>query len=290
MLLIERKIKLKNNRILSFAQYGNERGRPVVVFHGNPGSRLIFNTNETLLNDADIRLIVPDRPGYGGSEYYHIRCLMDYPDDIGQLLGSLGIERYACLGVSAGGPYALAVGSLFPERVEKITVVSGISPVNRDGAYEGMEKIWRFSFKISKVFPYFLLRLFIYFQTRQFLNNTEKGVDAYGDLLSDGDREILKRPEVRQWFVNTYKEAIAQGVKGWTKEAKILVSDWGFDLEHIKVNTNLWYFEDDTVVPVQMGEYLAERIPNAKLNIHPKGGHMAFIDNWMEIYENAVLK
>ncbi len=56
---------------------------------------------------TDIRLIGIDRPGMGRSQFQKRRCLLDWPDDVMELADYLGIERFAVLGVSGGGPYAL---------------------------------------------------------------------------------------------------------------------------------------------------------------------------------------
>ncbi len=97
-------LTLRDGRTLGYAEYGDPRGTPVFLCHGTPGSRLDRHPDETIATSLGVRLIVPDRPGYGLSSFQTGRSLLDWPADLDQLADSLGIGRFAVVGVSGGDP------------------------------------------------------------------------------------------------------------------------------------------------------------------------------------------
>src|SRR5690606_7341419 len=96
------------------------------------------------------RVITPDRPGYGLSDYLPGRRLVDFPDDVAQLADALGLERFAVFGVSAGGPYAAACAWKLPQRVTGAAVVSGPAPFDREDAYEGLDAAYTAMFRAAR--------------------------------------------------------------------------------------------------------------------------------------------
>lgn len=65
----------------------------------------------------DVRLIAPDRPGYGRTDFVDsVTTLENGPKDVVALADSLRLDRFAVLGACGGGPYALASAGRIPER------------------------------------------------------------------------------------------------------------------------------------------------------------------------------
>src|SRR5512147_1031413 len=98
-------LTLKDGRTLGYAEFGEPTGTPVIGFHGMPGSRLMMQTLEKAAQINSVRLIAPDRPGYGLSQANPHGTLLGYVDDVVQLVDALQLDRFAVLGVSGGGPY-----------------------------------------------------------------------------------------------------------------------------------------------------------------------------------------
>jgi hypothetical protein len=101
-------LELAGGRRLAYAEYGSAEGRPVILFHGLPGSRLSWGYPPREPIPQGLRVIAPDRPGYGLSDPNPGRSLLDWADDMVQLADALKIARLAIVGVSGGGPGALA--------------------------------------------------------------------------------------------------------------------------------------------------------------------------------------
>jgi len=96
---------LKDGRNLGYIEYGNPKGIPIFLFHGTPGSR-IFGLEEPLIQQENLRIFTPERPGYGLSDPLNGRTIERYPDDIAELANHLEIEKFHVAGMSGGGPYA----------------------------------------------------------------------------------------------------------------------------------------------------------------------------------------
>lgn len=142
-------IKLPDGRRLAYAEYGDANGRAVFLFHGLPGSRLSWGLLPGDPIPAGLRIIAPDRPGYGRSDSKPHRTLLDWAEDVEQLADGLGIAEFAIVGVSGGGPGALACAWKIPNRVTSVGIVSSPAPTDAPGVFEGMSKTNRFFIKLA---------------------------------------------------------------------------------------------------------------------------------------------
>lgn len=103
---------LSDGRTLSFATGGDPSGRPVIVHHGTPGSRLFGALLAAPATEAGVRILVPDRPGYGRSSPPLAGWTWrNWPDDLAELLDAESIDRAGIVGFSGGGPFALAAAN-----------------------------------------------------------------------------------------------------------------------------------------------------------------------------------
>src|SRR5262249_15001023 len=120
---------LPDGRRLSYAEFGDFRGLPVLAIHGTPGSRFMFGLTDQAARERGLRVIAPDRPGYGHSEYRRNASLMRAAEDFISLADALQLKRLAVIGVSGGGPHAIATVSGMPDRVALLALVSPVGPV-----------------------------------------------------------------------------------------------------------------------------------------------------------------
>jgi len=120
---------LADGRRLAYARYGLAGGRPLFYLHGLPGSRYECQLIDTPARNAGIAVIAPDRPGYGLTEPRQDRSLCAWTDDVASLADQLGIDRFSVVGVSGGGPCALACAHQMPERVTALGLVASLGPV-----------------------------------------------------------------------------------------------------------------------------------------------------------------
>ncbi len=82
-------LKLRDGRQLSYEYYGDPNGMCLFGFHGSPGAAHNFAPLDEAATSLGVRLIAPDRPGYGGSTWDPDRKLLDWPEDIKELAADM---------------------------------------------------------------------------------------------------------------------------------------------------------------------------------------------------------
>jgi len=275
-------LSLRDGRRLGYAEYGKPDGEPGFYFHGHPGSRLEAQFADKAAVDAGVRIIAPDRPGYGLSDFQPHRTILDWPRDIEEAADLLGLDRFTVLGASGGGPYALACAHEIPERITRAGVVSGVGPYDAPGATQGMRWQNRIGFQLGARFPA-LARLIMWSMERQVRRRPERTLDAIAQAMSSVDAEVVRRPGVREVLAADIAEAFRQGSRGAALDVVLLGRPWGFRLDGIKPVVLLWQGEADVLVPPAMGRHLAAQIPNCHATFFPGEGHLLVVDHMSEI-------
>ena len=269
-------ITLRDGRTLAWAEYGASDGVPVLLFHGTPGSRL---DHDAFDRPTRIRLIVPDRPGFGMSDPQPGRRLVEWPDDVAQLADALGLGRFHVAGISGGGPYALVCAALMPDRVLGAAVICGVGPLEIPELREGMNEQNVMMDELARSNPAAVLEI---------CDGIAQVVKADVSAFIDGglesmvpiDRETVAIPEVRAMFATSVVEALRQGGVGFADDMVTHASPWGFDPATIAVPVHLVHGALDRNVPVSNAEYLARVIPGAKLRVLPDQAHMSIAIHW----------
>ena len=113
----DQSILLPDGRRLGYAEYGALGGRPVLFFHGAPGSRHIHADMADVVTRRGIRLIAVERPGYGLSDPQPGRSMLDWPGDVAVLADTLGIAQFSIIGVQAE-PIVRRFLTKIPQRYE----------------------------------------------------------------------------------------------------------------------------------------------------------------------------
>lgn len=126
---LEGSVAVLNARRLSFAEYGVPRGNAVIWMHGTPGARrqIPFEAR-AYAHENDIRIIGIDRPGIGSSTPHLYDNVYEWTADLERLMEVLAIDKAHIIGLSGGGPYALAAGAAFPDRIHGVGVIGEWRP------------------------------------------------------------------------------------------------------------------------------------------------------------------
>jgi pimeloyl-ACP methyl ester carboxylesterase len=274
--------------MLGYAEYGDPAGTPLMVFHGLPGSRLMAAFAHDAAFRRGIRIVSPDRPGYGLSTYRPRRRILDWPDDLLQLADALGIDRFAVAGVSSGGPYVSVCAYAIPERLSGAAIVSGATPMNRPGYYEGMHRRNRMTWRLTKRVPP-ASRLLAWLSGRFITRASgERLARMMSSDLPPADRAIVGRPELQSLFVADAREAFRDGARGVAHEFGLTVRPWGFRLEDIRIPVHVWHGTEDRNIPVSHARYVADAIPNCIAHICEGAGHLLVVDRIEEILDTIV--
>lgn len=276
-------LTLRDGRQLAYTEHGDLNGYPVFFLHGNPGSRYMRHPDESIAAQLGLRIITPDRPGFGFSDFQPERRLLDYPQDIAELADSLNIDSFALFGVSAGGPYVLACAYALANRIGRVAIISGAAPLNRDGALQGVNPAYKAVFLASLQLPYATLRPLVDAHVKLAKRKPQKALLQRMHLASAADRYVLEALNINEEIDAYYHEATRFGSRGIAWEAKVIASEWCIELGAIQPVIALWYWEDDNIVPPQMGHYLDTHLPRTIPHFLPGGGHYAIFQHWHEI-------
>lgn len=262
-------VKLKDGRSLCFCEYGDAKGKPIFYFHGWPASRLSGAETDLAAKKLKVRVISPDRPGFGLSTYKENRTLIDWTNDVTELADYLKIKKFAVMGVSGGGPYAAACAYKLAARITKTAIIVGLSPIATKEITKGISFTSRIGWNNYHKFP-FLRTIASLIGALEF-----KYFPIIGKLVgfqAKEDRKFLKNKSGDDW--TTCKEAYRQGISGAALDLKIYTDDWGFKLSDIKTKVELWYGAKDKNVSLNMGKYYHSQIAGSKLFIDETGGHL----------------
>jgi pimeloyl-ACP methyl ester carboxylesterase len=273
-------VRLHDGRHLGFSERGAAGGRPVLDFHGNPGSRLSFWGEDEAIRGQDVRLIGVDRPGIGLSDPRPGRSVADWAADVEGLADGLGLERFAVMGHSVGGAYAAACALGLADRVTAAGLVSPIIPLDSPGAFDELGKpgqwllardrprLMRVSiralFLLARVAPGFARRVF-------------------GARSTPVEEAISWRPEVTARALASARESTRQGARGLVDDMRTAIRPWGFDPSRIEVPLFVWQGDQDSSIRESWGDWWAETVPGATL-IRCRGeGHLLIEERIGEI-------
>ena len=271
---------------MAFAEFGREGGRPLVFCHGFPGSRLEGALVDGAARELGVRVICPDRPGHGLSDFKRRRRIAHWPADLASLADALGLERFAVLGISAGGPYAAACGALLAPRVRAVGIVSGTAPAG--GPAAGGSSTLRTPSALGRQLPT-LRRFFLGRACKKIARDAVAFLGNATAAAPPADRAVFADPALRNIFADDLREAFRQGARGPAWDARAADRRWGFRLEEIRVPVWLWYGNEDRTVPPATGRYLADHIPGSRTHFFQSDAHISALVNHVDEILRAVV-
>ena len=287
---MDNRIKLRDGRALGYAEVGDPLGQPVLHFHGTPSSR--FEGSRPAVDEIATRIgarvILPERPGFGLSDFKPKRAILDWPDDVIELADALNLDRFAVMGLSGGGPYVAACAWKISARLSAAGILSGLGPLDAPGAFDGMAKSDRQLFAIAQRFPW-LLRPLAWYLTRGMRENPDKIIEQFLADLPGPDKVAMNRPDVKEMLIKMAIGGLEQGVRGTAWEYALFTRQWGFRLEDISMSVHVWHGEIDAACPISMGRYVASSIPSSRAKFYPKEGHLSLFVNHYEAVLSAMV-
>lgn len=291
-------ITLPDGHKLGYAEAGSPTGYPLFVFHGFPGSRLDARALEEVGRRQNIRIIAPDRPGYGLSTYNPMFCIADWPNHVQDLARQLELKRFAVLGGSGGGPYALVCASAIPSQtLTSVGLLASAGPW--EAGTRGVPTSARIGSWAATNCPSLAIRLLdlivnltrkiAYTDTGNKLMDSavSKAVKAAGKDMPESEhhRAVAER---RERAMRILSEPFAQGSRGFVREAYLLTHPYGFRLEDIKQMVHIWHGTKDKNSPIHMVRYMAERIPQCTLREFEGETHFTVVKHLEEVITTLV--
>jgi len=269
-------VPLADGRRLAWSSAGVDDGVPVLYLHGAIGTPVRRTPElDALIAKLRIRYIAVSRPGFGRSDPCPGRRIADFPEDVERLADRLELDRFAVVGVSAGGPYALACARALPERAVAIAAVSSLSPVCPPHAGRWMPAHLRFPLRTLVRRPELAQR-----GATRVIRLLERHPGALARVTTLGatpaDRKLLAAAEMRRTAVESFLATAASGVGGMIEDYVACCTAWGFDLREVAGEVHVWHGEQDRFVPVEHARALAAALPRCRARFDADDGHFFF--------------
>ncbi len=275
-MIVDAAVTLPDGRNLGFTTIGapatppdGATHRPTVVYHhGAPGGRLELVSLDRAFADAGVRVITPDRPGYGTSAPEPNRTTASFVDDVVALAEQLGIDRFATAGLSSGGPYAVACAALLGDRVIGAVIAAGNTdmswPDARNGYLDSELDLMALDDASSAV---------AFCEARYGAGGAGffEGEMDFGDT----DNAFLATDENRAALLAATADAFRQGVVGYAHDIWVQGRPWSFDPAAIVCPVIVAHGANDQLVPLSHSRHTAVLIPGAELRIVPGVGHLS---------------
>lgn len=272
---LEGNVAVSADRQLGFAEFGDPQGRAIFWLHGTPGARRQIPAEARAYAELEkVRLIGVDRPGIGSSTAHQYPNVLAFAEDLRAIADTLGIDNFAVVGLSGGGPYTLAAAAAMPDRVVAAGVLGGVAPyVGPDGIASGLMDLG------SKVAPVLELagapiRLAAATLIKLIAPVGSPVLEIYARISPEGDRRLLGRPEFKAMFLDDLLNGGRKQLAAPFYDIVDFVRDWGFRLDEVKVPVHWWHGDKDHIVPFAHGAHVVARLPEADMTVLPGESHL----------------
>lgn len=265
-------MRLPDGRRLDVWLGGDPRGTPLVFFHGTPGGRLQAALGDGAASRAGVRLVAFSRPGYGGSTDGPT-TLTSVGTDAGSVADALGIDAFAVLGVSGGGPYAVAAAAVLPQRVRVVGVVAGIGPLLELDPSAAADPAVRAALA----------------------GDLDEAVALQDGAMTDrgrgsgpGARAKVRvggfvSPEILEPWTGSGRPGVPS-YRGVSRDALAFTAGWDVDLGDVRAPVHLWYGDRDRTVGLEHGQWLHAHLPTSRLIVREGAGHLAtLLAHWADV-------
>ncbi|WP_300399805.1 alpha/beta hydrolase [Nocardioides sp.] len=272
---LEGTVAVRDGRRLSFAEYGSPRGDALLWMHGTPGARRQIPFEARLhAEEHNLRIIGVDRPGIGSSTPHLYRDVLDWTADLELLVDALAVEDVRMIGLSGGGPYALAAGAGLSDRVRAVGILGGVAPTRGPDAAPG--GIIQLAVRLASAIEAVRVPLGVGLTgaIRLVKPLAGPGLDLYAALQPAGDKDLLARPEFKAMFLDDLLNGSRFQTSAPLNDLVLFTREWGFSPSDVTPPVVWWHGDADHIVPFAHGEHMVERLPDAQLRVIDGESHL----------------
>ena len=272
-------IALSTGGSLAFAAYGQPNGRPVYMFHGLPGSRFQAGMFHRQAVQANVQLIAFDRPGFGLSTQTKASTIVQVAALLSLVANHFHHERFAVVGVSCGGPYALQAAALFPQQVTSVGLLAGIGPADHEDTTRGRLFVLKLLFKLAAVHPALAAPVLLP-DRLMFRGDANRAVRLLARALPAADRALIENDEeVARLFARGLSEAYRQGITGAAWDAHRIGNYRVCDVPDVTRPVHIFQGTEDRHVPLSTATFYREALATSTVTICKGEGHLSVAVN-----------
>ena len=269
-------LRLAGGRRLGYAITGPDDGTPVLYCHGAIGTPLGGSVDlDAITSELGVRHIAVNRPGIGTSDRAPGRTVLDFARDIRELVDALAVERFAMVGVSAGGPYGLAIARELADRVDGVALCSSLSPLCAPHRAPGMDRRMRLALAALARAPDLWAGIgdALLPMIRRHPRLITAVIAAHA---ARSERARVLAPDEQASASASFLDAAAFGVRGMIDDYSVACSGWGFSPADVEAEVHLWHGVRDPLVPIEHALQLAITLPRCRVFFDPDEGHHFF--------------
>jgi pimeloyl-ACP methyl ester carboxylesterase len=237
---MKKRLLYKNENSLSYTEYGEPNGYPILIQHGLIASITDYHLFD-LLAEMGTRLISIARPGYGESSPYVMQNIGEWGDIVGALVEDLELPHFDVFGISSGAPYSYAIGRKFPNKVRNIFILSGIPALYDD--------------KIITSWPW---------ELKKDASIAEMQKLAHELFFSNLSREDLEKDDI--------KDSMMNDCFGIAQDFRLRCMDWGFTLADVTEPVFMRHSKTDNFITAEM---TARLLPNCIFDVRENDEHFS---------------
>ncbi len=238
-------VQLDEGRKIAYQVYGNGI-RPLVLFHGLVGGSWLGEEWITAIEKANVRCIVPERPGYGDSSPIELKSIGEWVPIVQKLAEEWDLSSADVMGCSAGAPYAYATALALPEVVSRVWISSGVPAV-----YEACV-LRHYKEEDRQAYLSYAALAQSELQTK------------YTEQLEASAKQL--RGSGMAYLENTLNEILAQRCFGMAQESRLQILPWELALSEIRQPVTMFHAEADEMVPYAAAREMLNFIKHCRFN------------------------
>ncbi|MDY6996377.1 MAG: alpha/beta hydrolase [Actinomycetota bacterium] len=268
---------LPDGRRLGYAEFGDPNGPVVLWFHGTPGGRRQFPiVGRRAAEKLGLRVVVVERAGSGMSDPHRYEQIGDWATDMAYIADVLGADRIGVVGLSGGGPFALACAGMpaLAERVAAVAVLGGVTPaVGPEATCSGAIALARRFAAVTSLLrkPFATVTAGMLMPAIPLAHLAYRGLSA---AMPDGDKAVFANPEIEAMFIDDIVHVANGRFQALLDDARLFGRDWGFRLADVQAPVRWWHGDADSIISLPDAQAAVEHLRSVELTLMPDESHL----------------
>lgn len=214
----------------------------------------------------DHRIVLFDLLGSGAAGAAFDRrkyaSLEGYARDLIDVCRAAGLERPVLVGHSISAMIAIVAARMAPELFSRLVLLAPNPCYLRDGDYDG-------GFTLEDI--------------EQLLDTLDSNFFSWARMMAPVIMNAPERPELAEELANRFCAMDPRVARHFAHVT--FLSDCRHELPHVQLPCLVLQCSDDALAPLQVGEYLRERLPHAELAVMRATGHCPHLSAPQETIE-----
>ncbi len=268
---------LPGGRRIGYAEYGDPTGPVVLWFHGTPGGRRQFPiVGRRAAEKLGLRVVLVERAGSGLSDSHCYHRIGDWAADMAHVADLLGADKIGVVGLSGGGPFALACAGMpaMADRVTAAAVLGGVTPsVGPDASCSGAIELSRRLAPVTSALrrPFAAAIAAMLTPIIPLAHLAYQGLSA---VMPDGDKRVFSNPEIEAMFIDDIVHVADGRFQALLDDARLFGRDWGFRLADVEIPVRWWHGDADSIISLADAQAAAAHLPDVELTLMPDESHL----------------